>query len=234
MRAARWLLLALLPGNAVFADAAVPDPPCPAEDLCALPPSGPLALELQFSLSREHSCSQSWESTSDFGALRIRVDERDGAAMSLESTHSNVFGSKRSRGKIGAAPVRSRSDSKLEWTGRATRAAGLLRLSMKPRTKSPVERDRMPSLDLECRLARLPVTRFAKKPGGDDLQSIEETARVLLCKSSEPLLEGLHPLVEKASGVPLGRTGFGLSLRDMMFNHGGLQRYQSPGSRASE
>lgn len=236
MRAARWLLpaLALLPGNAVLADAAVPDPPCPAEDLCALPPSGPLALELQFSLSREHSCSQSWESTSDYGALRIRVDERGAAAMSLDSTHSNVSGSRRSRGEVGAAPVRSRNDSKREWTGQATREAGVLRLSMKPRTASPVERDRLPALDLECRLARLPVTRFAKKPGNDEVQSIEETARVLLCKSSEPLLDGLRSLIEQAQGIPLGRAGFGLSLHDMMFNHGGLWRYQSPGSHANE
>lgn len=234
MRAAALAVLfafALLPTAA--ADTAIPDPPCPAEDLCDLPATGPLALELQFMVSREHSCSQSWESTSDFGTLAIRIDGGGEATLSVESTHSNVFGSHRERGGGPTQPPeRRREETRFTWIGRAKREPGVLRLSMKARSASPVEMDRRPSIDIECRPARLPVTRITVAKEGQDATSANETARVLLCKSPSPILTGLEVLVEAAGGLPLGRAGFGLSKHDFTFNHGGLYRYQGVGQPA--
>lgn len=227
MRAA-LAALALLVAAPGAADTAVPEPPCPVEDVCALPASGPLALELQFMLSREHSCSQSWESTSDYGSLLVQIEGDGAATMTVQSTHSNVSGSQRGRSRGGEAPVRSRRETRLEWTGRATREPGAIRLSMRPRGASPVEAARQPSIDVECRPARVPVRRMEVEKGGLRAESVAETARVLLCTTSRPLLDGLALLVDEVKGVPLGRPGFGLSLHDMGFTSGSLHRYKRP------
>src|SRR5262249_19032054 len=99
----------------VSADTSLPAAACAPEDLSGLPADGPLELELQFGISRHMGCSLSWESTSDYGTLSLAIDTGGEARVSIESTHSTVFGSQ------GGPMTRNQSQTKLAWQGRARR-----------------------------------------------------------------------------------------------------------------
>lgn len=165
----------------------------------------PVTLRGELLASREHGCSQSWEVSSSRTDLELRVDARGHAELALEDHDETVTGS-RSSGGSSAIHEHTRE----LWSGTATLAGGVLRVSLDRATRASARWQGPGTLPLsspapyagtatlECRIARVDVLPATLRPGETPRTlslaacTLPTSSGTLGARASEGVHLGLH------------------------------------------
>lgn len=164
--------------------------------------------KLSVSTSREHGCSQSWESVWDDVRFELAIDDAASARLSIEATHSVTFGSNPRFGVAAASPSRRETRSSARHVGRVRGAAEAFEIAFSPDATWCGSKTAAcgAAFVLSCRSERLEIEGKAASDAGP------VRARISGLRCSVPA--GLDEAVarELTLGLPLAPTP-GLALR---------------------
>jgi hypothetical protein len=194
-----WILLLALAAPAA-ADETIPSVKDPAA-VDGVPQNGPLDYHAVASISREHSCSQSFEESSFQAKLALAVDAAGNAALTLESTDSYIFGPAMGQRRPGEQNSRRSTENKLAWRGTAKRTGDQLLLELHADGGAPFR--------ISCRVTPLDVGKDWRQP------QLPEKTKVLMCSGAETLV-GSHFDLSVGDQLAFGRgAGFQVSMYRM-------------------
>lgn len=198
----RVLPILLATAAAAFADGSVPETARDPVEVLAVPATGPLAYRFAWHNTREHSCSQSFESDTDSGTLTLAVAADGSARLTLDGSHSSTFGPSPGRYRAGARDFQHSSKPvRGEWTGTAVRRGPSLTLALGSAPRL---------VRIECRLGRIPV------PSGPGNEAPPGERGALLCSPADALDPSLAE-VAVGGALAFGRSGGWEAVR---WNHG--------------
>jgi hypothetical protein len=107
-----------------------PDPSPPAAKVAASP-APPGQWKFGFSRHHEMSCSQSFESTSDWGRYELAIEAGGAASLTIATGHSNTFGPSESKFKLGSSS-HTETRSRASYLGQAKGTSDALEIAFAP------------------------------------------------------------------------------------------------------
>ncbi len=196
-----WILL-LAFASPAFADEIIPSVADPAA-VEGVPQTGALVYQAVASISHEHSCSQSFESSSYRANFTLSVDANGAARLTLDADDAYTFGPSPGRYRSGDHQFDHRNQpSKSAWHGTATRSGGGLALHL------VADGGDSPIL-IKCRVAPIDVGEWWQD------KSLPTRTKALLCDGGETLV-GKHHDLSVGSDLAFGRNaGFQVSVGRM-------------------
>ena len=149
--------------NTVVATA---DPATPAA-IAAAPIDAPEHHVMRFGVSNEHSCSMSWETTSEWGSYELTLTPPHGVRLVYESNDETRFGE---AGKLSSGTLYDRHADWRAYEGTVGRVGSELHLELHPSTSECASKPCAP-LSLVCVSAKVDVVSY--DDAGKHVRSID-------------------------------------------------------------